>query len=124
MLDAAVLGKTFWRGALGDGDDVEARLRALQRKEFVRRERRSAVAGESEYAFAHLLVRDVAYAQIPRADRAEKHVRAARWIESLAGDRGEDLAELLAHHYLAALELARRPAATRRSSSSPRSRRC
>ena len=104
LLDAAVLGRTFWRGAL-DGDDVEARLHSLQRKEFIRRERRSAVAGESEFAFAHLLIRDVAYAQLPRAGRAEKHVRAARWIESLAGDRGADLAELRAHHYLAALEL-------------------
>ena len=63
------------------------------------------VAGESEFAFAHLLIRDVAYAQLPRAGRAEKHLRAARWIESLAGDRGADLAELRAHHYLAALEL-------------------
>jgi predicted ATPase len=104
LLDAAVLGRTFWRGAL-DGDDVEARLRSLQRKEFIRRERRSAVAGENEYAFAHLLIRDVAYAQLPRAGRADKHVRAARWIDSLTGDRSADLAELRAHHYLAALEL-------------------
>ena len=104
LLDAAVLGRTFWRGAL-DGADVEGRLHSLQRKEFIRRERRSAVAGESEFAFAHLLIRDVAYAQLPRAGRAEKHVRAARWIDSLAGDRGADLAELRAHHYLAAIEL-------------------
>jgi class 3 adenylate cyclase/tetratricopeptide (TPR) repeat protein len=105
LLDAAVLGKTFWVGALG-GDDMEARLRALQRKEFVRRERRSSVGGETEYAFAHLLVRDVAYAQIPRAERASKHETAARWLESLT-DRSEDLAELLVHHYLAALDLMR-----------------
>jgi class 3 adenylate cyclase/tetratricopeptide (TPR) repeat protein len=104
LLDAAVLGRTFWQGAL-IGDEVERRLHSLQRKEFIRRERRSAVAGENEFAFAHLLIRDVAYAQLPRAGRAEKHVRAAHWIESLAGDRGADLAELRAHHYVAALEL-------------------
>jgi len=51
------------------------------------------------------LVRDVAYGQIPRAARADKHIRAAGWIESLA--RTNDHAELLAHHYLSALELAR-----------------
>jgi predicted ATPase/class 3 adenylate cyclase len=106
LLDAAVFGKTFWVGAL-QVEDAEDRLHALQRKEFVRRERRSSVAGEAEYLFTHLLVQDVAYAQIPRADRAEKHVLAARWIESLAGDRSEDLAELLAHHFLAAVELTR-----------------
>jgi class 3 adenylate cyclase/tetratricopeptide (TPR) repeat protein len=112
LVDAAVLGKRFWRGALGaiagaDGDEVDAALRALQRKEFVRRERRSTVAGETELAFAHLLVRDVAYSQIPRADRAQRHLQAARWLESLAADRSEDVSELLVHHYLAALELSR-----------------
>src|SRR5262249_1591861 len=51
----------------------------------------------------HLLVRDVAYGQVPRASRAEKHLGAARWIEQLG--RREDHAEMLAYHYLQALEL-------------------
>jgi class 3 adenylate cyclase/tetratricopeptide (TPR) repeat protein len=110
LQDAAVLGKVFWLGATAElaGTELpsaEQRLHALERKEFVRRERRSSVAGDVEYAFRHLLVRDVAYGQIPRAARAGKHVLAARWIESLG--RPEDHAELLAHHYVAALELAR-----------------
>src|SRR5262249_12101555 len=50
------------------------------------------------------LVRDVAYGQIPRARRAEKHRYAATWLESLS-ERTDDFAEMLAHHYLAALEL-------------------
>ena len=65
------------------------------------------MAGEGEYAFRHVLVRDVAYAQIPRAGRAEKHRLAAEWIDSLGADRAEDRAEMLAHHYGAALEFAR-----------------
>jgi class 3 adenylate cyclase/tetratricopeptide (TPR) repeat protein len=107
---AAVLGKVFWLGAVetvaGVGArEAEARLHALERKEFVRRERRPSVAGESEYAFRHLLVRDVAYGQIPRAARGDKHRLAAEWIESLG--RAEDHAEMLAHHYLSARALAR-----------------
>jgi class 3 adenylate cyclase/tetratricopeptide (TPR) repeat protein len=107
---AAVVGKVFWSGALvtmsGESrDGVETRLHALERKEFVRRERRASVAGETEYAFRHILVRDVAYGQIPRAERGERHARAAAWIESLG--RPADHAELLAQHYLAAIELAR-----------------
>lgn len=110
LQDAAVIGKVFWSGALaaiGDRDRfaVEERLHALERRELVRRERRSSVAGESEYAFRHVLVRDVAYGAIPRAARAERHRAAAEWIESLG--RPEDHADLLAHHYLSALELAR-----------------
>src|SRR5947208_841404 len=104
LQDASVVGKVFWPGALA-GADATA-LHALERKEFVRRDRRSSIAGETQYAFLHALVRDVAYGQIPRAERAEKHRRAAEWLGALAGDRAEDHAEMLAHHYREALTLA------------------
>ena len=86
---------------------VEECLHALRRKDFLRHERRSAVAGETQFTFLHLLTRDVAYGQIPRVNRADKHRSAAEWLESLPADRAEDRAEMIAHHYLAALELAR-----------------
>jgi class 3 adenylate cyclase/tetratricopeptide (TPR) repeat protein len=110
--DAAVLGPSFWVGGLAavgvrERAEVEDRLHALERKEFVRRERPRSL-GEHQYAFRHTLVRDVAYGQLARARRAEKHRRAAEWIESLAADRVDDHAEMIAHHYLSALELARR----------------
>jgi class 3 adenylate cyclase/tetratricopeptide (TPR) repeat protein len=103
LQDASVIGKVFWPGALPGAD--ERVLHALERKEFVRRDRRSSIAGETQYAFLHALVRDVAYGQIPRAERADKHRRAAEWLTSLAGDRAEDHAEMLAHHYREALTL-------------------
>ena len=110
LQDAAVLGKVFWLGAVcavgnRERQEAEQRLHALERKEFVRRERRSSVAEEDEYAFRHLLVRDVAYGQIPRSSRAELHERAAVWLEELG--RPEDHAEMLAHHYLEAMGLRR-----------------
>jgi class 3 adenylate cyclase/tetratricopeptide (TPR) repeat protein len=103
LQDASVIGKVFWPGALPGADDHT--LHALERKEFTRRDRRSSIAGETQYAFLHALVRDVAYGQIPRAERADKHRRAAEWLGSLAGDRAEDHAEMLAHHYREALSL-------------------
>jgi class 3 adenylate cyclase len=111
LQDAAVVGKVVWVGTVAALEGVarwtiEERLHALERKEFVRREQRSTVEGETEYAFRHVLVRDVAYGQIARSARAEKHRVVAEWIESL-GDRTEDRAEMLAHHYLSALEFAR-----------------
>src|SRR6266516_3787813 len=108
LQDAAVLGKVFWLGGIVDGrarEDTEAALHALERKGFVQRARTSSVADESEYTFFHILVRDVAYGQIPRGERAERHRRAAEWIESLG--RADDYAEALAQHRIAALELAR-----------------
>jgi tetratricopeptide (TPR) repeat protein len=110
LQDAAVLGKVFWTGALcimGERrpDDVEAALHELSRKEFIRAARTSSMEGEREHGFWHMLVRDVAYGQIPRGARASKHVAAAEWIEERAGDRVEDLADVLAHHYVEALDL-------------------
>ncbi len=109
LQDASVIGKVFWRGAaaaLGDrdGGQAEALLHALERKQYVRRERRSSIGGDTQYAFVHGLVREVGYGQIPRAQRAEKHRRAAAWIERLG--RPEDHVELLAHHYVSALDAA------------------
>src|SRR5580765_6500030 len=112
LQDAAVVGKVFWVGALaavGGLDDRAVRdaLHELVRRDLVRPSRQSSVEGQSEFAFGHGLVRDVAYAQIPRAVRVRKHEAAAGWIEETAGDRVADYAELLAHHYGEALALAR-----------------
>ena len=110
LQDAAVLGRTFWLGAVEHlsgtaAGSVEERLRSLESKEFVRRERRSTVEGETEYSFRHLLVREVAYERIPRARRIEKHQLASQWLEELG--RPETYAETFAYHYSRALELAR-----------------
>jgi class 3 adenylate cyclase/tetratricopeptide (TPR) repeat protein len=112
LADAAVVGKVFWAGAVAamgdrDPDMVIDMLRELSRKELVRPARRSSMQGEAEYAFWHILSRDVAYNQLPRASRAARHIAAARWIESQAPDRVEDLADVLAYHYATALQLAR-----------------
>ena len=109
--EASVLGKVIWLGAVAEMSGIdrftaEERLHALERRELVRRERRSSVGGETEYAFRHVLVRDVAYGQIPRAQRADKHRRAAEWIETLSADR-DNTPDMLAHHYAQALEYAR-----------------
>ena len=111
LQDAAVVGKVFWAGSVAEmggraAADVELALHELTRKELVRPARTSSMEDESEYSFWHLLVRDVAYSQIPRAERVRRHRSAAAWIERKAGDRVEDLAEVLAYHYLQALELA------------------
>ncbi len=106
---AAVVGRTFLPDALAavrsiDREAVDRTLQALDRRGLFRRYR-APVGAEGEYVFHHALVRDVAYGQIPRARRGEKHLRAAEWLESLG--LPEDHAETAAHHYLAALEYVR-----------------
>jgi len=111
VADAAVIGKVFWDGALAvmsgrGGDIVAAALRELTRKQLIRPARRSSVADQLEYAFWHVLTRDVAYAQLPRAARATKHLAAADWIEQTSVDRVEDVADVLAFHATTALDAA------------------
>ena len=80
LQDAAVIGQgLLGRRARGDRRPrprwtlEERAARRSSGRSSSGRERRSAVADETEYAFRHVLVRDVAYGQIPRARRAEKH---------------------------------------------------
>jgi class 3 adenylate cyclase len=118
LADAAVLGQVAWAGAIAavGGEDpnnldtwlqLNRHLAELERRELLGRTAGSRIAGEVEVAFRHVLVRDVAYAQLPRAARVERHQRAAAWLEQLALDRASDRAELLAHHYSQALAFAR-----------------
>jgi len=108
LQDLSVLGQVGWVGALAavsgrSRAGAEACLERLAAREFLYRAGRPSMAGEREYGFRHVLVCEVAYGQIPRLERADKHRRAAAWLESLATERSE----LLAHHYGRALELAR-----------------
>src|SRR2546425_3062227 len=106
LQEAAVIGRVFWeapvRRATAD-PDVTSSLLALEAKGLVSVHPTSSIAGELEFIFKHALVRDVAYASLPRVRRARAHAEGARWVEPIAGDRSEELAELIAHHYRTAL---------------------
>jgi class 3 adenylate cyclase/S1-C subfamily serine protease len=111
LSDAAVVGRSFWAGAVAavgphDPAEVFEGLHELVAKELVRPERGSSMEGEAEFLFVHALVCDVAYEQLTRADRAAKHAALARWLEQRTAGRTEDLAEILAYHYGTALEMA------------------
>ena len=100
---ASVIGQTFYRDAVAElsaGADraaVAGSLTALVRKELVRHAV-SDLAGQDAFRFRHLLLRDAAYAGLPKALRAELHERFARWLEAAAGERLREHPELLAHH--------------------------
>jgi class 3 adenylate cyclase len=102
---AAVVGRTFWDGAVGalvGAEDLDAALQTLRRREFVLERLSSSIAGQTEFVFKHVLIRDVAYRSLPRRERGRAHAETAAWIEQASGQRTGELAELLAHHYDAA----------------------
>ena len=107
---ASVVGKVFSAQAVAGlldrpTESLEESLHALARKDFLRAHRRPGQQA-IEYSFWHVLIRDVAYASLPRAGRARLHASLVSWIESQASDRVEDVAEILAHHATEALTLA------------------
>ena len=92
LQDASVVGKVFWSAALVGlgGDDQrepEQVLHALERKDLVQRARRSSVTGSDEYSFRHVLVRDVAYGQIPACD-PQREASRCRAVARVARPRG------------------------------------
>jgi class 3 adenylate cyclase/tetratricopeptide (TPR) repeat protein len=108
LLSAAVIGKTFWRGVLltvGGGDDVDTALHVLEARDFVRRDPSSQLAGDVQYTFKHMLIREVAYGTVPRAVRRQRHAAVAQYIEDELA--GESLSAILAYHWREADQPAR-----------------
>jgi class 3 adenylate cyclase/tetratricopeptide (TPR) repeat protein len=109
---ASVVGAVFWPGAVahlqqrpGNGE-LSSHLSTLQRRDLVREQEPSSVAGEAEYRFKHILIRDVAYGQLPKGRRAELHVRFSDWVGVLpAAD--EEFVEIVAWHLEQACRLSR-----------------
>jgi class 3 adenylate cyclase len=101
LLDAAVAGKVFWRGALErmstDTSALGAALAELERRDLVGRDTVSAFEGDHQFSFNHVLVRDVAYELLPRARRQERHREVALFLEDSSGEFGEIGAALARH---------------------------
>jgi class 3 adenylate cyclase/tetratricopeptide (TPR) repeat protein len=108
LLSAAVIGKTFWRGvlkAVGPVEDVDDALLVLEARDLVRRDSSSQLAGDVQFTFKHMLIREVAYSTVSRATRRERHAAVARYVENMLA--GESLATILAYHWREAGEPAR-----------------
>lgn len=108
LQDASVIGRLFWVGAVArlagrDPGETQALLGRLRVKEIVLPHEPAAFSGEQEFAFRHVLIRDAAYESLPKSQRSERHLAVARWADEQAGERREELAELLASHYVQAL---------------------
>ncbi|MFN2521336.1 MAG: hypothetical protein ABR525_09855, partial [Candidatus Limnocylindria bacterium] len=95
---ASIIGERFDRAevaALAEGANPVA-LDVLERKGLILEDREGS--GTDAMRFKHLLVREVAYGSLAKADRAPLHERFAQALEAEAGDRRGEFAEILAHH--------------------------
>jgi len=101
LLDAAVIGKVFWKDALRavdpDTADLERVLGELEARDLVRREPTSIFEGQQQFAFTHVLIRDIAYDLLARADRERRHALVAEFFERSTGSSGEAIGALARH---------------------------
>jgi tetratricopeptide (TPR) repeat protein len=114
---ASVAGMVFWSGAVAELDgtgEVDPSLESLEKRDFVRGNEESSVANEREWSFKHALIKDVAYARVPKGRRAQLHVRFADWVIAIPG-AAEELVEIVAYH----LEQACRNSGVGRSEAPP-----
>src|SRR5918995_337724 len=111
---ASVVGAIFWAGAVahlgseeaGPPPDPGRELATLERRDFIAQRAVSSITGEDEYAFKHILMRDVAYGQIPKGRRAQLHVRFSDWVRVLPAS-ADELVEIVAWHLEQACRLSR-----------------
>ena len=109
---ASIIGRTFWlAGILELATDLDTgtvlkTLDVLIQRDFITESEKQArvpVRQDRVFSFKHVLIRDVAYNNIPRIRRSQKHAQLALWLEETVADNTEVFAELLAYHYQQAL---------------------
>jgi class 3 adenylate cyclase len=100
---ASVIGRVFWTAPVYElAEGFFPDLDLLEERDFVRRRSGSSLVGEREYVIKHALTREVAYASLPKAKRAQLHAAFATWLER-TGEGRDEHASLLAHHYTEAV---------------------
>ncbi len=99
LVDASVVGRVFWRGALTEIEprpDLPSLLGSLEARGLIGREAVSRIQGDQQFGFKHGLIHEVAYQSLPRAARRERHAAVARFLESTAAGQSH---EALGQHY-------------------------
>jgi class 3 adenylate cyclase/predicted ATPase len=109
VADAAVLGTTFPAEALiavsgRDEAGVRAALAELVRREVFTVSADPLSPERGSYGFAQNMLRQVAYDTLSRRDRKARHLTVAAYVRQAFPGDGEEVAEVIARHYLDALE--------------------
>jgi class 3 adenylate cyclase/tetratricopeptide (TPR) repeat protein len=93
---ASVIGRVFQLSAVATlvDEPVERQLEQAVLRDIVSEE----IAPDPSYRFKHIAIRDVAYATLPKARRAELHRRVVDWLTEWAGDRLPEFVEIEAYH--------------------------
>jgi class 3 adenylate cyclase/predicted ATPase len=109
VADAAVLGTTFPAEALIAVSAQEVAVVQAALADLVRREVFSVSADplspeRGSYRFSQQMLRQVAYDTLSRRDRKARHLKVADHLRAVFPGDGEEVTDVIARHYLDALE--------------------
>jgi class 3 adenylate cyclase/tetratricopeptide (TPR) repeat protein len=103
--EASVLGQSFTfesLAAISEHADVATALDTLVRNELLEIERDPRSPERGQYRFVQPVIQEVAYRRLANADRRSLHLAVARHFEASVD---EEVAPIIASHYLAALAI-------------------
>ena len=109
VTDAAVLGTTFPAEALivvsgQDEASVRVALAELMRREVLSVSADPLSPERGSYQFTQNMLRQVAYDTLSRRDRKARHLAVAAHLRAAFAGDGEEVADVIARHYLDALD--------------------
>ncbi|MGD0811386.1 MAG: AAA family ATPase, partial [Acidimicrobiales bacterium] len=109
VADAAILGTRFSAEALvavsGRSEaEVQSGLAELVRREVLQVSADKLSPQRGDHRFTQEMLRQVAYATLARRDRKARHLAAAEYLRSTFADDGEEVMDIVARHYVDALE--------------------
>lgn len=106
---AAVVGRVLRPAALeaviGNHGNLDGAIDGLVARDMI-----VPADDPGTFTFRHILIRDVAYGTLSRAERIRIHAAVAEWLEEFAAGRLDEFTELIAYHYREAVILSRRAA--------------
>jgi hypothetical protein len=97
---AAIVGALFYLEALdvlSEGNAIRPVVDALVVRDLIA-PAASDREGLEAFEFRHILIRNAAYAGLPKALRADLHGRFASWLESVPGERTLEHEEIVGYH--------------------------
>jgi class 3 adenylate cyclase/tetratricopeptide (TPR) repeat protein len=101
---ASLVGEEFSRADIEELSSARERLllsgvlASLMQKDLIRQHDQQAIDPISVFRFSHILIRDIAYREMPKETRAQLHERFAGWIERGVATRTGTFDEILGYH--------------------------
>ena len=110
LQQASVMGRVFWDAAIAQLNqdrtlaqaNTSKHLESLQSRDMIFQHASSTISGETEYSFAHGILRDVVYETVLLKQRKSYHSLIADWLIGQREARAVEISSVIADHLVEA----------------------